>query len=336
MRVEEAGRVNSVVVFHAPGGPEVLALEQQPLPVPGPGEVLVRVARAGVNFIDIYYRTGAYRLDLPARVGQEGAGTVEQVGEGVSEVRPGERVAWLAALGSYATHVLVPAAKLVPLPAALSLEDAAAVMMQGLTAQYLSRSVYPIHTGDQVLVHAAAGGVGLLLTQMAKGLGARVIATVSTDEKAALAREAGADEVIVYGRDDVAPAVRALTGGAGVHVVYDAVGKTTFAASLDSLRPRGYFVSYGASSGPPPPVEAATLQTKGSLFFTRPTIVHYAAERAELLARASDVFSMVLAGTLLVRIGGRYPLAEAARAQSDLESRRSTGKLLLVADPSAN
>jgi NADPH2:quinone reductase len=327
--------VNNVVVFHAPGGPEVLALEQQPLPVPGPGEVVVRVARAGVNFIDIYYRSGAYRADLPARVGQEGAGTVEQVGEGVRDLRPGDRVAWAAAIGSYATQVLVPAAKLVPVPDALSLEDAAAVLMQGITAQYLSHSVYPIRAGDDVLVHAAAGGVGLLLTQMAKERGARVIATVSTDEKAVLAREAGADEVIVYGREEVAPAVRALTGGVGVHVVYDAVGKTTFAASLDSLRPRGYFVLYGAASGPPPPIEASTLQTKGSLFFTRPTIVHYTAERAELLARASDVFGMVVSGALRVRIGGRYPLAEAARAQSDLESRRSTGKLLLVTDPGA-
>jgi NADPH2:quinone reductase len=311
------------------GGPEVLRLEELPTPTPGPGQLLVRLEAAGVNFIDVYQRTGQYKVPLPYVMGLEGAGVVEAAGS-AGEFAPGARVAWTGVPGSYATHALVPADRAVPLPQGVDAQAGAAAMLQGITAHYLSHSTYPLQAGHTCLVHAAAGGVGLLLTQMAKRRGARVLATVSTDEKARLAREAGADEVILYTREDVAQAVRRLTGGAGVQVVYDSVGKDTFEKSLDCLVPRGMLVLFGQSSGAVPPFDPQALSAKGSLFLTRPTAAHYTATRAELISRTTDIFGAIAAGTLKLRIGATFPLAETAEAHRQLEARKTTGKVLLL------
>jgi NADPH2:quinone reductase len=307
------------------GGSEVLRPTDYEDPRPGPGEIVIDVAAAGVNFRDVYERTGAYAKDLPYVPGGEAAGRVSGVGEGVTSVAIGDVVVSAETHGGYAERVVVAAERAVPVGDA-GAERAAAVMLQGLTAHYLSHSTYPIKPGDIALVHAAAGGVGLLLTQMVKLRGGRVVATVSTAEKEKLARDAGADEVVRY--DDFAEEVRRLTGG--VHVVYDGVGKTTFDDSMSVLRPRGMLALYGAASGPVPPVDPQRLNAAGSLFLTRPTLGHYVATREELLWRTRDIFGWVAAGDLSVHIGGRYPLDEASRAHDDLESRRTTGKLLLV------
>lgn len=312
------------------GGPEVLEPADVDAPTPGPGQVLVDVAASGVNYVDTYQRSGIYRLPLPFVPGVEGAGRVAAVGDGVTGLRVGDHVGWLAAPGSYAEQVIVDAEKAISVPEGVSDELAAAVLLQGLTAHYLSTSTYPVQAGDAALVHAAAGGVGLLLTQMVKQRGGRVIATVSTEDKEALARGAGADEVIRYDRVDFAPEVRRLSGGEGVAVAYDGVGQATFDGSLASLRPRGMLVLYGAASGQVPPFDPQRLMTGGSLFLTRPTLGNYTATRGELLARARDVFGWIAAGRLNVRIGGRYRLDDARRAHEDLQGRRTTGKLLLV------
>lgn len=318
------------VVVTTPGGPDVMEVVDRPTPEPGPGEVLVDVAAGGVNFIDTYHRSGAYPLPAPFVVGSEGAGRVVATGTGVRDVRVGDRVAWAMVPGTgYAEQAVVPADRLVPVPDDVDDETAAAVLLQGMTAQFLTRSTFPVSAGDDVLVHAAAGGVGLLLTQMASAAGARVIGTTSTPDKAALAREAGAAE-IVPADADLAAEVRRITGGRGVDVVYDGVGRATFDAGLDCLRPRGMMVLFGAASGPVPPLDPQVLNAKGSLFLTRPSLVHYTAERAELLERAGDVLELVRTGRLAVRIGGRYRLAEARRAHEDLEGRRTTGKLLVL------
>lgn len=318
------------VVVTTPGGPDVMEVVDRPTPEPGTGEVLVDVAAGGVNFIDTYHRSGAYPLPAPFVVGSEGAGRVVATGTGVRDVRVGDRVAWAMVPGTgYAEQAVVPADRLVPVPDDVDDETAAAVLLQGMTAQFLTRSTFPVSAGDDVLVHAAAGGVGLLLTQMASAAGARVIGTTSTPDKAALAREAGAAE-IVPADADLAAEVRRITGGRGVDVVYDGVGRATFDAGLDCLRPRGMMVLFGAASGPVPPLDPQVLNAKGSLFLTRPSLVHYTAERAELLERAGDVLELVRTGRLAVRIGGRYRLAEARRAHEDLEGRRTTGKLLVL------
>jgi len=312
------------------GGPEALQLVDVDASQPGPGQVLVDVAACGVNYIDTYQRSGIYQVPLPLVLGLEGAGTITAAGAGVTDLAVGDRVAWAAAQGSYAEHVHVDAARAIPVPAGVSDEVAAAVPLQGMTAHYLASSTYPVQVGDTVIVHAAAGGVGLLLTQIVKMRGGRVIATVSTEEKAALARRAGADEVVRYDQVDFAAEARRLTGGAGVAAVYDGVGLTTFDASLSTLRPRGMMVLYGASSGPVPPVDPQRLNSGGSLFLTRPSLGHYTATREELLERADELFGWIAAGKLDVRIGGRYSLADAGRAHEDLQGRRTTGKLLLV------
>ncbi|MBO0689247.1 MAG: quinone oxidoreductase [Candidatus Dormibacteraeota bacterium] len=312
------------------GGPEVLEVVQVDAPRPGPGQVLVDVAATGVNYIDTYHRSGTYNVPLPLVPGSEGAGTVSAVGEGVKELRVGDRVGWVAAPQSYAEQVVVNEAAAIPVPAGISDEVAAAVLLQGLTAHYLCTSTYAIQPGDTALVHAAAGGVGLLLTQMVKMRGGTVIATVSTDEKAKLARGAGADEVIRYDQVEFAPEVRRLTDGVGVAVVYDGVGKDTFDASLASLRPRGMMALYGGSSGQVPPFDPQRLNGAGALFLTRPSLGYYAATREELLGRAQDVFGWIQDGRLDVRIGGRYSLDDARSAHADLQSRRTTGKLLLL------
>lgn len=312
------------------GGPEVLRFAEIQRPQPGPDQLLVRVAATGVNFIDVYHRIGLYPQPLPFTPGSELAGTVEAVGSAVPEFKVGDRVATSAALGAYAEYARVPWHMAVRVPDGLDDHTAAAVMLQGMTAHYLAVTIKPLQSGMTALVHAAAGGVGLLLCQIARMRGARVIGTVSTDEKAELARAAGADEIIFYTKEEVAPRVKALTGGAGVDVVYDSVGKTTFDASLASLRPRGMLISFGQSSGPVPPLEPLALSRGGSLFLTRPTLAHYIATREELLARASDLFDWVLSGALKVRIGAVFPLQEAAQAQRALEGRLTTGKVLLV------
>lgn len=312
------------------GGPEVIQVEDVPVPSPGPRQVLLAVEAAGVNFIDVYHRTGLYQQPLPLTLGREAAGTVEQVGEGVTTVRRGDRVASETAIGAYAQYALVGAERLVPLPNNVSARLGCAVLLQGLTAHYLVYSTYHLRREHTCLVHAAAGGVGLLLCQMASRLGARVIATVSTEEKAALARAAGADEVILYTQEDFGEAVKRITGGAGVHVIYDSVGRTTFLKGLDCLRPRGMMVLLGQSSGPVDPIQPQLLSQKGSLFLTRPSIGHYTADRAELLERAAQVLGWVADGALKVRIGREFPLREAAEAHQELESRRTTGKVLLI------
>ena len=319
------------VVVQSTGGPEVLTVQELDQPEPGPGELRVDVAAAGVNFIDVYHRTGAYPLPLPIRLGSEGAGTVSAVGDGVDGVAVGDRVAWAMVQGAgYAEQALVPAERAVPVPDGVDLEVAAAAMLQGMTAHYLCESTYPVRSGETALVHAAAGGLGLLLTQMLAAKGVRVIGTTSTEEKERLARGAGAAEVIRYTEQDLRTEVERLTDGRGIDVVYDSVGKDTFDAGLDVLRPRGYMVLCGASSGPVPPFDPQSLNPKGSLFLTRPTLGHYIATREELLERGGAVLSAVADGRLDVRIGGRYPLDEAGRAHDDLQGRRTTGKLLLV------
>lgn len=318
------------VRIHEFGGPEVLRLEELPAPEPGPGEALVRVEASGVNFIDIYHRTGAYKGALPLTLGQEGAGVVEALGPGVDEVRVGDRVAYASVQGAYAAQQLVPAARLVPVPAGVSAQQAAAVMLQGMTAHYLAFSSYPLRPGDTALVHAAAGGLGLLLVQIARRRGARVIGTVSTEEKARRAREAGADEVILYTQEDFAPAVMRLTGARGVDVVYDSVGKTTFDGSMSCLRPRGTLVLCGQSSGAVPPMDPQRLNAGGSLFLTRPTLGHHISTRDELLWRAGDLFRWLASGALHVRIDRTFPLADAGAAQEALASRGTSGKLLLL------
>lgn len=313
---------------HEPGGPDAMRLEEVPVPEPGPGEARVRLAYSGVNFIDTYHRSGLYPLPIPFTPGSEGAGVVDAVGEGVETVNVGDRVAYAGRPGSYAEQAIVPADRLVPVPDDVSLDLAAAVMLQGMTAHYLSHSTYPLGPDDIALVHAAAGGVGLLLVQLAKGRGARVIGTVSTEEKAELARGAGADDVVFYTRENFREAVMRLTDGRGVDVVYDAVGRTTFDDSLDSLRPRGMLVSYGQSSGPVPPMDPLRL-SRASLFFTRPVLGHYTADRDELLGRASDLFELIGKGELSIRIDRTLPLAEAPEAHRLLEGRQTAGKLLL-------
>lgn len=318
------------VRVHEYGGPEVLCYEEVPTPVPGPAEVLVRLEASGVNFVDIYQRAGQYKIPLPFTAGSEAAGTVESVGPGVTEVRAGARVAYAGVLGAYATHSIVPAARLVPIPSGVDVRQAAAVMLQGMTAHYLSHSTYPLGAGDTALIHAAAGGVGLLLVQMAKMRGTRVIGTVSTVEKAALAREAGADEVILYETQDFEVEVKRLTGGRGVQVVYDSVGRTTFERSLNCLAPRGYLVLFGQASGAVPPIDLQILAQKGSLFITRPTMASYILTREALLERAEAVLGWVSSGRLRVRIDRTFPLVQAADAHRALAGRVTTGKLLLV------
>lgn len=327
-------RATTIAVrLHETGGPEAFRTERVPVPRPGPGEALVRIDAAGVNFIEVYQRTGLYKVPLPATLGGEGAGEVVEVGAGAEEVRAGDRVAWAGGFGAYAEYAVVPAAKLVPLPAGVSARLGAAVMLQGLTAHYLATSTYPLRAGERCLVHAGAGGVGLLLVQIAKMRGAHVLATAGSDEKAELARGAGADEVIVYTRDDFAAEVRRLTFGDGVQVIYDSVGKSTFLPGLDVLAPRGMMVLFGQSSGPVEPVDPQLLNQKGSLFLTRPSLGHYVATRDELLRRANDLFAWMAADQLSVRIGAEYALADAAEAHRALEARRTTGKVLLrVAD----
>lgn len=312
------------------GGPEVLKLEERPTPIPGPGQALVRLFAVGVNFIDIYQRAGWYKVPLPAIPGGEGAGVVEAVGEGVADARPGDRVAFFGASGCYAEYALAPAEKLAPLPAALSFEQGAAAMVQGVTAYVLSHATYPLKPGDRCLVHAAAGGVGLLLCQMAKGAGAFVIGTTSTEEKAALARAAGADEVIRYTEQDFLAEVKRITGGKGVNVVYDSVGKDTFDRSLECLAPLGMLVSFGQSSGFPAPLDIQRLGGMRSAYVTRPSVFAYVQEREKYLAYARAVFDMVAAGRLSLRIGGVYPLAQAAEAHIALAGRGTTGKLVLT------
>ena len=312
----------------ATGGPDVLVLRDVAKPVPGPGQALIRIEASGVNFIDVYVREGRYPAKLPLIPGQEAAGTVVEVGDDVTTVKAGDRVAWCSVLGTYAEYAVAPADRLVAVPEGISSEQAAAAMLQGMTAHYLSHSTYPIRKGDEVLIHAGAGGVGLLLTQMAKSLGARVFSTVSTEEKAALSREAGADVVINYQTDDFAVEVRKQSSG--LHAVYDSVGKTTFEQSLSVLRPRGMMVLYGGSSGAVPPFDLMKLASSGSLFVTRPTLLAYTASRAELESRATDVLQGIAKGTLKLRLEHTYPLAEAAQAHRDLEGRKTTGKILLV------
>jgi NADPH2:quinone reductase len=312
------------------GGPEVLRLVDLPIPQPGPGQVLLRVEATGVNFIEIYFRKGLYKAALPFTPGTEAAGTVEELGPGVTGFAAGDAVATVSAMGSYAEYTLVPAAQLVKTQAGLTPEQAAAAMLQGMTAHYLSHSTFPLKAGDTALVHAGAGGVGLLLTQMAVKMGARVITTVSTAEKAALSREAGAGDAILYTEQDFEAEVKRLTNGKGVDVVYDSVGKTTFEKSLNCLRPRGLMVLFGAASGPVPPFDLAQLNSKGSLFLTRPSMWHYLATRAELEWRSGDVLNWAANGALKLRTEFIYPLAQAAQAQIELEGRKTTGKILLA------
>jgi NADPH:quinone reductase len=318
-----------VVTAAIPGGPEVMVMEERDPPAPGPGQVLVQVAAAGVNFIDIYYRTGQYPAPRPIPLGQEGAGTVEAVGSGV-DLRRGQRVAWTGLPGSYATHVLAPADRLVPLPDAIDVRIAAATMLQGMTAHYLTRSTFALDHQHSCLVHAAAGGVGLLLCQMGRRAGARVIGTVGSPGKAESARAAGAGDVILYRDVDFEPEVRRLTDGRGVDVVYDSVGADTFEPGLRCLRPRGLMVLFGQSSGAVPPFDLQLLNRAGSIYLTRPTLAHYVATRTELLERALEVLAWVAVGELQVHIAAEFPLARAADAHRLLQSRQTSGKVLLI------
>jgi NADPH:quinone reductase len=313
-----------------PGGPEALELGELPVPEPKASEAVVKLAASGVNFIDIYQREGRYKVALPFVLGQEGAGVVTAIGGDVKSAKKGDRVAWTGVLGGYAEYAAVPADRLVAIPAGVTDSQAAAAMLQGMTAHYLCHDTYPLKRGETALVHAAAGGVGLLLVQMAHDIGARVLATVSTEEKAKLAREAGADEIIFYTKSDFEAETKRLTNGQGVHVVYDSVGKTTFEKGLNVLRPRGFMVLFGGSSGAVPPFDLIALSQKGSLYVTRPTLGHYIATREELMARSSAVFGMITSGKLKLRIAHTYPLAEAQQAHRDLEGRKTTGKLLLM------
>ena len=311
------------------GGPEVLTVVDLPVPTPKASEAVVKIEASGVNFIDVYFREGRYPSPLPFINGQEGAGVVTEMGSDVRDLKVGDRVTYTGALGSYAEYAAVPAARLVKIPEGLSFEQAAAAMLQGMTAHYLVFSTYKLQPGETALVHAAAGGVGLLLVQMAKKIGARVIATAGTEEKAQLARDAGADEVIVYTQADFETETRRLTNDQGVHVVYDGVGKATFEKDLNVMRPRGYVVLFGGASGAVPPFDLIKLSQKGSLYVTRPTLAHYTATREELEGRANDVLQMIVDGKVKLRIHNVYPLTEAAQAHRDLEGRKTTGKLLL-------
>ncbi|HEX7797174.1 MAG TPA: quinone oxidoreductase [Vicinamibacterales bacterium] len=314
---------------HEHGGPEVMKLEDVPVPEPGPKQALVRLAASGVNFIDVYFRTGLYKAETPTAIGSEAAGVVEKIGPEVTEVAVGDRVAYAMARGSYAEYAVIPAAALVKLPDGITFEQAAAAMLQGMTAHYLTHSTYPLKQGDSCLIHAAAGGAGLMTVQMAKSRGARVFGTVSTEAKAQLARENGADNVIRYTEQDFEQEVKRLTNGRGVDVVYDSVGKTTFDKSLNCLRPRGMMVLFGASSGPVPPVDPHTLNVKSSLFLTRPSLAHHVLTRDELLWRAGEVLNAVASGKLRLRIDHVYSLSQVADAHRALESRATTGKLLI-------
>jgi NADPH:quinone reductase len=312
------------------GGPEVLKLVDLPIPEPKSNEALVQIKAAGVNFIDVYFREGRYPAPLPFINGQEAAGVVAKTGSEVTNVKVGDRVAYAGILGSYAEYAAVPADRLVKIPDQLDFNQAAAAMLQGMTAHYLSHSTFPLQRGQTALIHAAAGGVGLLLVQMAKNLGARVFGTAGSEEKAQLARDAGADEVIIYTKQDFEPETRRLTNGKGVDVVYDGVGKTTFDRDLNVLRPRGYLVLFGGASGPVPPFDLLELTKHGSLFITRPSLAHYVAMREELEQRSNDVLQMIVRGDLKLRIHKTYPLSEVQQAHRDLEGRKTTGKLLLI------
>jgi NADPH:quinone reductase len=312
------------------GGPEVLTLVDLPVPKLKANEAVVKIAAIGVNFIDVYFREGRYPAPLPFIDGQEAAGTVTEVGNEVKTVKPGDRVAYTGVIGSYAEYAAVPADRLVHVPDKITDQQAAAAMLQGMTAHYLVNSTYPLKKGETALIHAAAGGVGLLLVQMAKNIGARAIGTVGTEEKAKLAREAGADEVILYTQKDFEAETKRLTENKGVHVVYDGVGKSTFEKGLNVLRPRGYMVLFGGASGAVPPFDPIALSQKGSLFLTRPSLLHYIATRQELEQRSSDVFGAVAADKLKLRIGHVYQLEEVQQAHRDLEGRKTTGKILLV------
>ncbi|MGA8492017.1 MAG: quinone oxidoreductase [Terriglobales bacterium] len=313
-----------------PGGPEVLRIADLPIPQPKPNEAVVKITASGVNFIDVYQREGRYKVPLPFVPGQEASGTVASVGTDVQSLKPGDRVAWASILGSYAEYAAVPADRLVPVPQGVSDQQAASAMLQGMTAHYLIYDTFPLKRGQTALIHAAAGGVGRLLVQMAHDIGARVIATVSTEEKAALARQEGADEVILYSKTDFEAETKRLTGGKGVDVVYDGVGKTTFEKGLNVLRPRGMMVLFGGSSGPVPPFDLIQLSQKGSLYVTRPTLVNYIATTEDLTSLSSALFKMIAEGKLKLRIEHIYPLAEAQQAHRDLEGRKTTGKLLLI------
>ncbi len=316
---------------HQYGGPEALKYEDVPEPKPGKGEAVIKIAAAGLNFIDIYFRTGTYKApQLPFTPGSEAAGTVVSVGEGVTEVKAGDRVAYAMALGTDAEYAVAPSWRLVKLPDHIDFKSGAAIMLQGMTAHYLTHSTFSLKPEDKAIVHAGAGGVGLLLIQVAKKLGAKVYATVGNEAKAELARQAGADETIVYSQQDFEAEVKRLTEGRGVDVVYDSVGATTFDKSLNCLRPRGYLVLYGQSSGPVPPVDPAVLFAKGSLFLTRPSLAHYAVTREETLARTAALFAWIGKGDLKLRIGHTYPLHEAAEAHQALAGRQTTGKVLLI------
>jgi NADPH:quinone reductase len=312
------------------GGPEALTLVDLDNPKPKPTEAVVQIKAAGVNYIDVYFREGRYPVTPPFVNGQEAAGVVFEVGSEVQGLKAGDRVAYTGVVGGYAEYAAVPAARLVKIPEKLDFRQAAAAMLQGMTAHYLSHTTYPLKRGDIALIHSAAGGVGLLLVQMAKKLGARVIGTVSTEEKAKLARQAGADDIILYTQQDFEAETKRLTDGKGVHVIYDGVGKDTFEKDLNIFRPRGCLVYYGASSGPVPPFDLNKLGPKGSLYVTRPTLVHHIASREDLEQRSSDVFGMIVSGDLKLRIEHTYPLAQAAQAHRDLEGRKTTGKLLLI------
>jgi NADPH:quinone reductase len=326
---ESKASMKAIQVKHV-GGPDVMELVELPVPQPKASEAVVKLAASGVNFIDVYYREGRYKTTLPFVPGQEGAGVVTEVGAEVKSLKVGDRVAWCGVQGAYAEYAAVPADRLVPVPHAVSDQHAAAAMLQGMTAHYLSHGTYPLKQGETALIHAAAGGVGLLLVQMAHNIGARVIATVSTEEKAKLARAAGAHEVILYTQSDFEVETKRLTGGKGVDVVYDSVGKTTFEKGLNVLRPRGMMVLFGGSSGAVPPFDLIVLSQKGSLYVTRPSLANYIATRDEYVARSGTLFGMIATGKLELRIGQMYPLAEAQRAHRELEGRKTTGKLLLI------
>ena len=323
--------------IHRTGGPEVLRLDEVAVGNPGPGQVRIRHVAVGINFADTYFRTGLYPVPLPAGMGVEAAGVVEAVGEGVTHVAAGDRVTYtgfLNTLGAYCTERVMPAAPLIRLPEGISCETAAAMTMRGLTSAYLLRRIWPLRAGDAILLHAAAGGVGLIVSQWAKLLGLTVIGTVSSEEKAAVARAHGCDHVVFYRREDVAQRVRELTGGAGVAVAFDSVGKDTFAGSLDSLRRRGLLVCVGTASGPVPPIEAMQLATKGSLFVTRPALADYIADPAEKEALAGEIFGHVASGRIRIEINQRYALQDAGQAHRDLEARRTTGSSIFVIGPS--
>jgi NADPH2:quinone reductase len=318
------------VRIHAPGGPEVMRYEDVPAPAPKAGEAVVKVEAAGINYIDVYFRSGQYKAELPLTIGMEAGGTVSAVGSGVTDVRVGDKVAYTGVPGAYAEYAAVPTARLVALPAGLTPKQGAAAMLQGMTAHYLACSTYPLKPGDSCLVHAAAGGVGLLLCQIAKMRGARVIGTVSTEEKAKLAREAGADDVILYTTQDFEAEVKRLTGGQGVNVVYDSVGKTTFDKGFNCLRPRGMMALYGQSSGPVGPFDLQVLNAKGSLFVTRPSLNHHVASRDELVQRAGELLGWIRDGKVTLRTEFEFPLKDAAEAHRALEGRKTTGKVLLI------